>query len=298
MFSKFGKREEARIFYNTQTINTLKVLLSSAVAAALVFGFAGCADGSDDGDAINGENIEFTHGQASDTVTADDAAGYNYYRGFKTTKTNHYSSNALITIEKPELSATDASHSVVSNAGLGFVFGEYDDSEKVKQDGKDKSVKVYTFGIASVRYNVNTKKVQWYVSWVEKTPETVFGYNNSSDFTDKIGDDKVELGKETQIIPTSGAWKNTSVALTDGNLVVKIAVTANDDGSYKVELQNADGSETYETATISNTVTGFEKKTQQRIGRYLTVYYKQTVKGSIAYSDIQGNPIPADYDEE
>ena len=68
----------------------------------MVFGFAGCADGSDDGDAINGENIEFTHGQASDTVSAEDAAGYNYYRGFKTTKTNHYSSNALITIEKPE----------------------------------------------------------------------------------------------------------------------------------------------------------------------------------------------------
>lgn len=264
----------------------------------MVFGFAGCADGSDDGDAINGENIEFTHGQASDTVSAEDAAGYNYYRGFKTTKTNHYSSNALITIEKPELSDTDASHSVVSNAGLGFVFGEYDGSEKVKQDGKDKSVKVYTFGIASVRYNVNTKKVQWYVSWVEKTPETVFGYNNSSDFTDKF-EDGTKLGEETQIIPTDGsAWKNTSVALTDGNLVVKVAVTANDDGSYKVELQNADGSETYDTVTISNTVTSFKKKTQQRIGRYLTVYYKQSVKGSIAYSDIQGNPIPADYDEE
>lgn len=278
-----------------------KVLLSSAVAAALVFGFAGCADGSDDGDAINGENIEFTHGQASDTVSAEDAAGYNYYRGFKTTETNHYSSNALITIEKPELSDTRKypnGDDISSNAGLGFVFGEYDGSERVKQDEKDKSVKVYTFGIASVRYNVNTKKVQWYVSWVEKTPETVLGYNNSSDFTDKF-EDGTKLGEETQIIPTDGsAWKNTSVALTDGNLVVKIAVTANDDGSYKVELQNADGSETYETATISNTVTGFNKKKQQRIGRYLTVYYKQSVKGSIAYSDIQGNPIPADYDEE
>ena len=272
-----------------------KVLLSSAVAAALVFGFAGCADGSDDGDAINGENIEFTHGQASDSIKAEDAAGYTYYRGFKTTKTNHYSSNALITIENPQITVTG----VVSNAGLGFVFGEYDGSKKVKQDGKEKSIKTYTFGIASVRYNASIKKVQWYVSWVKGTPETVFGYNNSSDFSDRVGDDDEELGEETQIVPSdSHPWKDTTVSLTDGNLVVKIAVTANDDGSYKVELQNADGTETFESAAISKDVTGFEKKTQQRIGRYLTVYKGQSVKGSITYSDIQGNPIPADYDEE
>lgn len=249
------------------------VLLSSAVAAALVFGFAGCADGSDDGDAINGENIEFTHGQKTDTVTEEDSAGYNYYRGFKTTKTNHYSSNALITIENPALSETSKypdGSAITSNAGLGFVFGEYDSSVNVTEDSSTKSVKLYTFGIASVRYNVSTKKVQWYVSWV----------------------------KETQIVPTSGYWKDTDISLTDGNLVVKVAVTANDDGSYKVELQNEDGSTTYDTATVSNEVTGFSKKLQQRIGRYLTVYYKQSVKGSIAYSDIQGNPIPADYEEE
>lgn len=278
-----------------------KVLLSSAVAAALVFGFAGCADGSDDGDAINGENIEFTHGQKTDTVTEEDSAGYNYYRGFKTTKTNHYSSNALITIENPALSETSKypdGSAITSNAGLGFVFGEYDSSVNVTEDSSTKSVKLYTFGIASVRYNVSTKKVQWYVSWVKETPETVFGYNNSSNFTDKLGTDETEYGKETQIVPTSGYWKDTDISLTDGNLVVKVAVTANDDGSYKVELQNEDGSTTYDTATVSNEVTGFSKKLQQRIGRYLTVYYKQSVKGSIAYSDIQGNPIPADYEEE
>lgn len=267
----------------------------------MVFGFAGCADGSDDGNAIDGENIEFTHGQEAGDISAEDSAGYNYYRGFKTTKTNHYSSNALITIENPALSDTTKYRdgtSITSNAGLGFVFGEYDSSENVTEESGSKSVKVYTFGIASVRYNVSTKKVQWYVSWVKKTPETVFGYNNSADFTDKLGTDKTPYGEETQIIPTDGtSWKNTDVKLTDdGNLVVKVAVTANNDGSYKVELQNADGSTTYDTATISAETTGFTKKTQQRIGRYLTVYYKQSVKGSIAYSDIQGNPIPADYE--
>ena len=278
-----------------------KVLLSSAVAAALVFGFAGCADGSDDGNAIDGENIEFTHGQATDSVSEEDSASYNYYRGFKTTKTNHFSSNALITIENPALSDTTKykdGTSITSNAGLGFVFGEYDSSVKITEESGNKSVKLYTFGIASVRYNVSTKKVQWYVSWIEKTPETVFGYNNSSDFTDYLGTDNVAYGTETQIVPVkgSGVWKDTSVQLTDGDLVVKVAVTANDDGSYTVELQSADGNTTYDKATVSKEVTGFEKKVQQRIGRYLTVYYKQSVKGSIAYSDIQGNPIPADYE--
>lgn len=277
-----------------------KVLLSSAVAAALVFGFAGCADGSDDGNAIDGENIEFTHGQATDTVSAEDSDGYNYYRGFKTTKTNHFSSNALITIENPALSGTTKYSDgtpITSNAGLGFVFGEYDSSAEITEEDGNKSVKLYTFGIASVRYNVSTKKVQWYVSWVKETPETVFGYNNSSDFTDYLGTEKVAYGTETTIVKgASSAWKDTSVQLTDGNLVVKVAVTANDDGSYTVELQDADGTKIYDTATVSKAVTGFEKKVQQRIGRYLTVYYKQSVKGSIAYSDIQGNPIPADYE--
>ncbi len=276
------------------------VLLSSAVAAALVFGFAGCADGSDDGNAIDGENIEFTHGQATDTVSEEDSASYNYYRGFKTTKTNHFSSNALITIENPALSDTTKypdGNSITSNAGLGFVFGEYDSSATITEESGNKSVKLYTFGIASVRYNVSTKKVQWYVSWVKETPETVFGYNNSADFTDKLGTDKVSYGTETQIVHgDKSAWKDTSVQLTDGNLVVKVAVTAKDDGSYEVELQNAEGTVIYDTATVTKDVTGFEKKVQQRIGRYLTVYYKQSVKGSIAYSDIQGNPIPADYE--
>ncbi len=278
-----------------------KVLLSSA-AIALVLGFAGCADGSDDGNAISGENIEFTHGTATDTVTAEQAATYNYYRGFTTTTTNHYSSNALITIESPSVEKDskfiDGSTVVSSNAGLGFVFGEWNDTVSVTQDSKNKNVAVYTFGIASIRYNVSSKKAQWYVSWVKQCPETVFGYNNSSTFNDELGDNKTSYGTETQIIPTPGAsWKDVdNLSLTDGNLVAKVCVTANDDGSYKVELKSADDATTYDTATIPAETTGFSKKTQQRIGRYLTVYYKQSVKGSIQYSDIQGNPIPADYE--
>lgn len=270
----------------------LSKILLTAVAAVSVIGFASCGNQGNVGQKINKTN---------------DSTEYAYLREWSKTTAKHFAATATITNTNPAEKLADKTYqgkdddgnsiNVVANAGLGFMFGlEQTSDEEIAGN------KFYTFGIASVRYNQNTKKVQWYVSWVKGAPEQVFKSNNCSGFRTKLYlDDGTSgtYGEETQIVPAPGAgsWKDTTVSLTsDNELVVKIVVTANDDGSYTVELKDEKEETVYDTATISKDVTGFESKVQKYIGRYVTVYSGQTVQGSIKYKDIEGNVIP-DYEE-
>ena len=84
-----------------------------------------------------------------------------------------------------------------------------------------------------------------------------------------------------------------------------IKTVANDDGSYTVTLCDEEGNKITgtDTGTIPQTKTGFTKKVnnvdtpsklQKLIGRYITVYNKQSVTGTIKYLDVNGNLIPAE----
>jgi len=262
----------------------LSKILLTAVAAVSVIGFASCGNQGNVGQKINKTN---------------DSTEYKFVREWSKTTTKHYKATAIIKNENPTVLADptypgyEKGKDVIANATLGFLFGLEEDTETEKEVA---GTKFYNFGIAAVRYNTVAKKNQWYVSWVKAAPETVFKTNNSSNFTDTLklsdGSEKT-FGTETEVKAT---WSDAKFDLIDDELVASIVVTANDDGSYKVDLMDEKQETLYDSATISNSVTGLTEKTEKFIGRYVTVYSGQTVQGSIKYKDIEGNVIP-DYEE-
>ena len=275
------------------------VLFGSAVAVALMFGFASCGENEDEENAISGETISYTNSDSS-----------NLYRSFATTKQKHYSANALITINNPTAKANDSNN---ANAAYGFVFGLEETTDAVNKAAsttyyEDSTLKTkakfYTFGIATVRYNAKSKNAEWYVSWCENLPSTNFGTNSNSGFGGTVYDANGTSKEfstsdvETQIVPSSGTYATVSdLSLTDGALVAQIRVVAETDGSYTVGLySSATATSVLATATVPKTTTGLSEKTQKYIGRYVTVYSGETASGKIQYSDISGNPIPADYE--
>ena len=278
--------------------------------AALSFGFVSCGESEGDDDAFNGEEISL-----SNTDSTKNDSGKKLYRSFAGTKTKHYSANALITINNA--ATVNNSSKYVSAAGYGFLFGLEETTSTVNSEADttyyesydsgtfgDKA-KFYTFGIASVRYNATSGTGEWYVSWCENVPSTCFNYTTYAGFEGAVYDasgNSTKKGEETTVVKGSGsdAWKAISgLSLTDSNFVAQIRVVANDDGSYTVGLyKDATATSALDTGTISASTTGFEKKTQKDIGRYITVYAGQTTTGKIEYSDISGNPIPADYVED
>ena len=272
-----------------------KILLGMAFTAA-VLSFVSCGIKEDEQKAIDGEDIGYTNFN-NDDVNPD----HKNYRAFVTTQTKHYDAIAEITIDNPE----EVNGSKGANAVLGFVFGvkEHVHSPKVKisKDGETKDVTFYDFGIAGVRWNKNKGKVEWYVSWCEDVPNTIIGFNNDTAFGNIEITDVNGLvgtfGTETVIVPDTGIFEDVAIPLTDGKLKISIKTQANNDGGYTVKLCNAEGT-TVKTANIDSSDTGITSKEERYIGRYLSVYYGESIKGVIKYSDVNGNVIPADYRED
>lgn len=301
----------SKLFKRRYGNEILKNFLGGVAIATLSFGFVSCGESEDDGEAFNGEEISL-----SNTDTTKNDNGKKYYRSFAGTKTKHYSANALITINNAATVADSSNY--VSAAGYGFLFGLEETTSTVNKDAGttyyesydsttkkvgDKA-KFYTFGIASVRWNATSGSAEWYVSWCENVPSTCFNYTKESGFSGDVydvnGNSKRIENNEKTIVKGDPSWKAVSgFSLTDSNFVAQIRVVANDDGSYTVGLyKNAEATSALDTGTIPASTTGFTKKTQKDIGRYITVYAGQTTTGKIEYSDISGNPIPADYAED
>ncbi len=274
-----------------------KIFWGGVALAALSLGFISCGESEDDDGAIDGESISYTNSSTE-----------NIYRSFKSTKTKHYSANALITINN----ATSTVNSNKAVAGYGFLFGLEETTKTVNEsanttyyeDSANKTkASFYTFGIAAVRWNATDSTAEWYVSWCKNVPSTCFNSTSSTDFSGTVyatnSTTATTCGDETQVVKgSSNAWKAVSgFSLTDSSFIAQIRVVANDDGSYTVGLyQNTEADSALDTGTI--TTTGFTAKTQKDIGRYITVYPSQSTTGKIKYSDISGNPIPADYNED
>ena len=276
-----------------------KILLGMAFTAA-VLSFVSCGLKEDEQKAIDGENIGYANKDNEDVNPS-----HLNYRAFNTTETKHYSANAEIVIDNPEEVVSSTRE---SNAVLGFVFGvkEHENSTqyKVKVGDETKKVVFYDFGIAGVRYNKKSGKTEWYVSWCENVPNTIFGFNDSGafkdiKFTDADGHEVGPFGTEKQIVPTTGTFSAVDLPLTDGKLALAIRTVAKDTGSYVVELcKNVSDDVPVATATIPAATTGLSAKEERFIGRYVNVYYGETISGTIKYSDVSGNVIPADYRED
>ena len=279
-----------------------KILLGMALTAAVI-SFVSCGVKQDEGKAFNGENIDYSNTEKDD----DGNFKYKYYRSFDSTSTKHNSANATITIDNAadvaDVTLSDGSK-VKAKAGFGFVFGMKEVTDKdnpvkktvTDKDGKSKevTVKFYDFGVAAVRYNKSSKKIEWYVDWERNVPDTAFNNTNLATFEDTaLTEAPKQVEKEAVV-----AWTAVNgFELKDGKLVAMIKTVANDDGSYTVTLCDEEGTQIAGSATaeVKKDWTGLTEKTQLYIGRYITVYQGQTVTGKIEYSDISGNVIPADY---
>lgn len=295
-----------------------KLIAAFSVAAMLVTALSvtGCKKEEDDDNAINGNAISYTN-KTSDM----------YYRAFQSLKTKHTSSTAVITINNPE-TITDNSHN--ANSVIGYVFGleETDAPEgkptksyQYKEDGKLEQSKItwYNFGVAGVRWNKTTKKLEWYVSYCTKVPSTIFGWNKSSDFEAKLitelnadGTPKTEVvsgATETAIVGTKASpyFQAVNYNLVNGTVPVRVQVkiVENEDSAtkttapyiYQVKLQNQQGID-IEGATVAKIpVAGLNANTQKEIGRYTTVYAKESANASMTFADTVGNPIPVSEDD-
>ena len=275
----------------------VKKILFGALAVATVLTFASCGPKEDEEGALKGEKVDFVH----------EDANYDYYRSFKATSTKHYSANAEITIETADdyasgLSFASSGSPIVAKGGFGFLFGLQQTNKDAGItkiiDGKEKEVKFYDFGIVCVRWNAAADKAQWYVSWVKNSPNSVNNYNNFSGFedTELRGTAGLPVFDEAEVVV---AWQDVPGLSLDenGNFYALIRTIANEDGSYNIELYDAADNKLKET-TVTSVETGLTEKKQLKLGRYITVYKGQSVKGKIDYKDTNGNVIPADYDEE
>ncbi|WP_191015487.1 hypothetical protein [Treponema zioleckii] len=291
-----------------------RFLAVTSSIALLAGAFIGCSS-DDEEDAFSGDTVEFDNGRVfiktdedgstktktSDFIltnitdikqatseTATKSGYYNvtndsyYYRAFKQTTTKHYDSTCTFTITPNDLNSTN-----VSNGVLGFVFGLT--SENVTASDNTTTGTAYSFGVAAVRWNASANKAQYYVAWEDGAVVKANNYQTSGNFMDING---TELEDSTTGEKYFSGWQDLGVtSLTDGKLVIKAKVTANDDGSYKVVFYDSNDAvlETNEGVTAS--ITGFNAKTQAKLARYVNIYFGENFNATAKFSDTNGADI-------
>ena len=209
-----------------------KVLLSSAVAAALVFGFAGCADNEDE------HNILYVKGDTAYVGdSSDGSVGYTNnsdvtYRGFRTLKTKHTDAVAVFSLKGADTEDTSERTGV-----LGYVFDLSKDKKIKNTAGESKTV--YDFTAVSLRKNGS--KIQAYISRFEGVdPNNMDGGNN---FKDVDGNELTTAGK---LIGEHNAKETEYLKGSSGAYAVLEGVSKDDDGYYTVAVEvTADASGVY-----------------------------------------------------
>lgn len=272
----------------------LKKILLGTLVLATALAFTSCGLSEDQEKAISSSGkVNYTNDGRKD-----------FYRSWVSTKTKHEDADAIITIEDADNYAEGETYGgdnpVVAKGVFGFLFGIEEVTSKygtIKKtvDGKQVTVKFYNFGIVGVRWNAAANKAEYYVSWCTDVPNTVFNYTDSTNFEDpELTGHGVPAADDNEIkgwTPISTSDLNLDL---DGNLELIIKTKASDNGGYEVKLFTKDNTKKIGEAAIANTVTGYDVKTQGYIGRYITVYKKQTLKGSIKYDDVNAGVIPED----
>lgn len=258
-----------------------KVLLSSAVAAALVFGFAGCADNEDE------HNILYVKGDTAYIGdSGNDSGGYTNdsnetYRGFRTLKTKHTDAVAIFYLKGAELE--DSSY---RTGVLGYVFDLNKDKKVKNKAGESKTV--YDFTAVSLRKNGSN--IQAYISRFEGVdPSNMDGGNNFKDV------DGVELSTEDKDIDGHKAKETEYLKGASGAYANLEGVSQDEDGFYKVAVEvTADASGVYSVKFYDGKGATAEEKgeTDESGNTVKTGQIKAGAKAlSIARGNISSNPV-------
>lgn len=286
---------------------------SAATLLATAAVFTSCTE-DDDEDAFSGDTVEFDNGRVliktdesgtdktktsqfvlsnvtdiKQAKTADETkTGYlnlindsYFYRAFKKTVTKHYDSTCTITITPNDLNIHPNANGVA-----GFVFG-LTSKDVTAEDTVTKGT-AYTFGLAAVRWNATDNKAQYYVAWEDGAVVKSNNYQTSNEFVDINGDDLPTVNGEKYF----SGWADLGItSLTDGNLVIKVKVTANEDGSYKVEFFDANDTLLKTNEGVTSAKSGFETRTQALLARYANIYAGENFKAEYKFSDTNGEAV-------
>ncbi len=286
----------------------LKVLLSSAVAVALVLGVAGCSADDDEG-AFSGQTVDFdnsyvivdsdgnvSHAEsATDTDKAGNIAQANstyYYRAFKKFATKHYGGTCVITIAPQQSSGQDGV--------AGFVF------DLTKNDDT-----TYNFLVAAVRYDATNKLLGTYISKYTNASVKDNNYTKESNFTDIDGakitttanDNKAieeELLKGSSSNSSSTVYydfsKNEFAVDDDGNVVVAIKVEQDEiSGAYTVSYYKSlddskdDVNPVYSKVLSDKVQSGYK---QGEMWMYANIYPGKQFWADFSLKDKVGNDVP------
>ena len=282
-----------------------KVLLSSAVAAALVFGFAGCSSDDDSENAFSGKKVDFDNayvtiaddGTVKNAKENDNGAIENidyYYRAFNKLAQKHYGSTCVITLTPQSSTHYDGV------AGFVFDMTENDD-------------KTYNFLIASVRYDPATKTLGTYISKFTKALIKDNNFSKASNFTDLNGEKLSTVATSTGAKEEEIAKGNNStyynfnkadfaIDSKTGNLIVVVKVTQNEKtGDYTVSYyKSLEDSKTdtnvVKSFTIEDSKTTANGYTQEKMAMYVNIYPGQHFVGEFKFKDTVGNDIPFEDD--
>ncbi len=269
-----------------------KVLLGSAVAVALVVGFTGCPQQLGTVDIKYSEAFdEKTKANATGSVDFDNTEGTSDARGMRLLRTAHKGMFAKISLN--ELTENSTNPGV-----MGFVFGL---EEKKDEDENT----LYDFYLVGIR-NDNGKLRTYLSKFTDISEEQFDDENLGAKVNAESGASEIEIKK----ISTYTDYKRNA---TNNNMEVAIKIVANEDGSYAITWYNAEGKDCADlvakdaelteigpkTVNISTEITGAEsdKNLDKKIGFYANVYKGQMMKGNWYLADLEGNPIPAEFDD-
>lgn len=276
-----------------------KVLLGLA-AGALVLGLAGCKGitvGGDD--SVDGEVIKGTTAKAY--LGDKDGEGYtnssdDWVREMQLFSTKHYGAFAALTLtDENKTQAAGATNGVI-----GFVFNYTENPSG-------------TVNFAIVGYRHYGSKLQTYISQFYNIDKKKFSANNFDCTAKKTAfDESVTTPYEIEILKgDTETFCDLSFAEIDddGNTTIGVEVIANakdEDygaGSYTVNYYAADQLANYKlkanqtpkkAVPILQSVTGYDKKTQTKIGCYVNVYKHKTLNGFWRFSSIKGEDLPVE----
>ena len=275
---------------------TKKFLLGGAVLLAATMMFTGCPKllGNDIFDYTDA-TYESANGTAS--VNYDNTEGDSIKRGIKFLKTKRTGVTAIVTIENQTNESLDGM--------LGIAFGALENDN------------VWDFCVTGTQ--CLTGKGNAYISSFHNIDEdnsdsSNFGAwdaDNGKAITKTSYDKSVTTSYEIEISSYSSSNPQyvKSVTQSEGtySIAIKILPNEEEDGGYKVSYYKTDdidengkvkdGASPIFSKNVENTATGLDNS-KQKLGFYANIYKGKSLKGSIKLLDVQGNPIPIEWEDD
>lgn len=237
-----------------------KIIYGVAALLAASVLFSACKTEEDEHGMIDGDSIEYEN----------DGSSVTYARAFSSTRTKHLDADCTITIDLTKSSGTYT---------MGYIFDLTENAKGSTTTVGGTTVDtsgMYNFGLVGITYRDSAWK--YFVSFYNDVPSSAVS-SDANDF---------DLDTRTTANP---AVETSIVDWTVLNSVsagaVYIDLTANEDGSYTVQLRNgtADGT-VLATQTVSAAITGLSEATQNKIAKYAMVKSASKLTGTWAYSNV------------